>query len=245
MQLQCCKATGGPPPAASGRWHDTGMVFADRRHAGRLLAEQLAGFAAGQPIVVALPRGGVPVGFEVAQALAAPLDILAVRKLGAPQNPEFGVGAIAEDGTAVIDERSARRVGMTGEVLEATLAREASELQRRVARYREGGKALDVSARSVVVVDDGLATGLTELVAVRALRGAGAARITVAVPVGARASIARLAEDADEVVCHTVPRELLGVGHWYEDFSPVSDAEVVQLLASAAAAGLTAGSQAP
>jgi putative phosphoribosyl transferase len=215
------------------------MVFADRRHAGRLLAGQLQRFAAEHPVVVALPRGGVPVGFEIAQALAAPLEILAVRKLGAPANPEFGVGAIAEDGTVVLDRVTASRVGLTSRVLDETVAREARELRRRVARYRGERPALDVCDRTVIVADDGLATGVTEVAAVRALRGLLAARVIVAVPVGVRASLARLGEEADEVVCHTVPGELHGVGYWYEDFSPVSDEEVLELLGRAAARGLT------
>ena len=152
-------------------------------------------------MVIALPRGGVPVAYEVAHALKAPLDVLAVRKLGAPGNPEFGVGAIAEDGTTVLNPDTARRVGMTQELLDATLEREIRELRRRVERYRDGRRQSDVRGRTVIVVDDGLATGLTDLVAVRALRARGAARIVVAVPVGARESVAMVAEEADEVVC--------------------------------------------
>jgi predicted phosphoribosyltransferase len=213
------------------------MVFADRRHAGRLLAAQLQRFAADRPVVVALPRGGVPVGFEIAQALGAPLEILAVRKLGAPANPEFGVGAIAEDGTVVLDRVTASRVGLTSSVLDETVAREARELRRRVARYRGDRPALDVRDRTVIVADDGLATGVTDVAAVRALRGLLAARVIVAVPVGVRASLARVGEEADEVVCHTVPAELRGVGFWYEDFTPVSDEQVLELLNGADAWG--------
>jgi predicted phosphoribosyltransferase/predicted alpha/beta-hydrolase family hydrolase len=165
------------------------------------------------------------------------LEILAVCKLGAPGNREFGVGAIAEDGTAVLDRDTARRVGMTQEVLDATVARELKELRRRVLRYRDGRIPLDIRDRIVIVVDDGLATGLTDLAAVRALRARGAARIIVAVPVGARESVARVGQEADQIVCQMIPRELLGVGYWYADFSPVSDEEVVALLAAASAGG--------
>lgn len=210
------------------------MVFLDRRDAGRQLAAQLAPLAREQPVVIALPRGGVPVAFEVAEALRAPLDVLAVRKLGAPGNPEFGVGAIVEDGTAVLNTDTARRVGMTKDVLDAALEREIRELRRSVERYRDGRRQVDVRGRTVIVVDDGLATGLTNLAAVRALRARGAGRIVVAVPVGSRESIALVGQEADEVVCHTIPRELPGVGRFYEDFSPVSDAAVVTLLAAAA-----------
>ncbi|HEX2704039.1 MAG TPA: phosphoribosyltransferase family protein [Solirubrobacteraceae bacterium] len=214
------------------------MVFADRRHAGRLLADQLQRFAGARPVVVALPRGGVPVGFEIARALGAPLEILLVRKLGAPGNPEFGVGAIVEDGTLVLDRSTASRVGLTSGLLEETVAREARELRRRVVSYRGGRPALAVRERTVIVADDGLATGVTDVAAVRALRRMHAARVIVAVPVGVRASLARVGKEADEVICHTVPRELHGVGFWYEDFSPVSDEQVVDLLNRAHAAYL-------
>jgi putative phosphoribosyl transferase len=215
---------------------DAFMEFLDRHDAGRRLAAQLAPLAREDPIVIALPRGGVPVAFEVARALAAPLEVLAVRKLGAPGNPEFAVGAIAEDGTAVLDTDTVRRVGMTKEMLGATVEGEVRELRRRVERYRDGRVPLDVRGRTVIVVDDGLATGLTDLAAVRALRAGGAGRIVVAVPVGARESVALVGEEADEIVCLTIPRELLGVGRWYEDFSPVPDAEVLALLGAAASA---------
>ena len=208
------------------------MEFVDRRDAGRRLAAQLEPFRLERPIVIALPRGGVPVAFEVARSLEAPLEILAVRKLGAPGNPELGVGAIAEDGTAVLDRDLARRVGMTRRMLEATIDAEVRELRRRVLEYRDGRSRLAVRGRTVIVVDDGLATGLTDLAAVRALRAAGAGRIIVAVPVGSREAVARVGEEADEIVCLTIPRELLGVGRWYDDFAPVSDAEVLALLAA-------------
>ena len=209
------------------------MEFADRRTAGRLLARQLDPLTDEHPIVVALPRGGVPVAVEVARALAAPLDVLAVRKLGAPGNLELAVGAIAEDGSAVLDVDTARLSGMNQELLEATLAREVRELHRRVARYRDDRARIDVRGRTVIVVDDGLATGLTELAAIRALRAAGAGRIVVAAPVAAGDAVALVAEEADEVVCLDVPHDFLGVGRWYRDFAAVSDDEVVALLGAA------------
>ena len=213
---------------------DNRSMYLDRRDAGRRLAVELAPFLHERPVVVALPRGGVPVAFEVARALGAPLDILAVRKLGAPGNPELGVGAVAEDGTGVLDARSAGMVGMTEALLEETLTRESEELRRRVERYRDGRPATGVHGRVVVVVDDGLATGLTALAAVRALRKRGARGILIAVPVGSRQAVSMLAEEADRIVCLTVPERLMGVGMWYRDFAAVSDEQVVSLLGKAA-----------
>jgi putative phosphoribosyl transferase len=209
------------------------MSFTDRVDAGRRLASELVGLAGERPVIVALPRGGVPVAFEVARELGAPLDILAVRKLGAPGNPELGVGAVAEDGTGVLDSGSAARLGMTQATLDTTLALESKELRRRVERYRDGRPQTPVHGRTVIVVDDGLATGLTDLAAIRALRKRGARRIIVAVPVGSREAVSMLAEEADRVVCLEVHEPLLGVGMWYHDFTPVSDEVVVALLGQA------------
>jgi putative phosphoribosyl transferase len=209
------------------------MSFLDRAGAGRRLAYELREFAQERPVIVALPRGGVPVAFEVARALHAPMDILAVRKLGAPGNPELGVGAVAEDGSGVFDAHSAAMLGMTEEALKTTLARESRELRRRVERYRDGRSQTPVRGRTVIVVDDGLATGLTDLAAVRALRKRGARQIIVAVPVGASGAVSMLAEEADRVVCLEVHEPLFGVGIWYHDFTPVSDEEVVALLGEA------------
>jgi len=211
------------------------MVFLDRHDAGCRLAEELKPLAQQRPVIVALPRGGVPVAFEVARVLRAPLDILAVRKLGAPGNPELGVGAVAEDGTGVLDPRSAGMHGMTQAALDKTLARESRELRRRVERYRDGRPSIPVRGRTVIIVDDGLATGLTDLAAVRALRKRGARLIIVAVPVGSSESVALLTEEADRVVCLEVPPRLYGVGMWYRDFTPVSDEQVVALLGEASA----------
>lgn len=209
------------------------MVFDDRRDAGRRLGVLLARFIEERPVVVALPRGGVPVAAEVARAIGAPLDVLAVRKIGAPAEPEYGIGALAEDGTAVLDTASARHLGVTQEELDRIVEREGRRIRRAVDLFRGGRAPADVRGRTVIVVDDGVATGLTDLAAVRALRARGAARIVVAVPVGQAAALDMLRQEADEVVCHTVPRELMGVGHWYQDFSQVSDEDVLALLAEA------------
>ena len=167
----------------------------------------------------------------------APLEILAVRKLGAPSNPEFAVGAIAEDGTAIVNaRRRAARRHDAGAARRDDRARGGASCGGASSATATGASRSTLRGRTVIVVDDGIATGLTDLAAVRALRARGAARIVVAVPVGPAESIALIGDEADEVVCHTIPRDLIGVGRWYRDFSPVSDEEVVALLAQAAAA---------
>jgi putative phosphoribosyl transferase len=215
------------------------MRFLNRREAGQRLAGELMDLVEEEPVVVALPRGGVPVAAEVARALGAPLEILAVRKLGAPGNPELGVGAVAEDGTCVLDRQSAGMLGMTPAMFDETLARESRELRRRVERYRDGRAPISVKGRTAIIVDDGLATGLTDLAAVRALRKRGACRILVAVPVGSASAVSLLAEEADRVLCLSIPEQLLGVGAWYRDFAPTSDEEVLALLGEAAAEAST------
>ena len=215
------------------------MEFVDRRDAGRMLAARLLPLGAGAPGRDGACRAAACRSrFEVARALGAPLDVLAVRKLGAPGNPEFGVGAIAEDGTAVLDHGRPRGAsGMTQELLDATVEREVRELRRRVERYRDGRAPIDVRGRTVIVVDDGLATGLTDLAAVRALRARGAARIVVAVPVGARESVAlRRRGGRRGRLPHDPARAARGRA-LVPDFSPVSDEEVLALLGAALAIG--------
>lgn len=204
--------------------------FADRRDAGRRLAERLLPLAPEEPVVVALPRGGVPIAHEVALALGAPLDILAVRKLGAPHNPEYGIGAVAEDGTRVIDPEAIAVLGIDSGTLEAIVAREVKELRRRVALYRNGRAPIELRDRTVIVVDDGVATGVTDAAALLAVRRRGPRRLVLAVPVCAPDSARRLREYADEVVCLHAPAPFYGVGQWYRDFSQVSDDEVVAVL---------------
>lgn len=207
-------------------------VFADRRDAGRRLAEMLE--PDGPTVVVALPRGGVPVGFEVARALAAPLDVVAVRKLGAPGNAELAVGALAEGGISIVEAGIARRAGATEAMLESAVEREGAELRRQAELFRANRAPLELAGRRAIAVDDGLATGLTMLAAVRALRQRNAGSVTVAVPVAARQSLAALREEADELVCHTAPAELVAVGYWYERFDAVTDDEVTELVVAAA-----------
>lgn len=204
--------------------------LADRRDAGRQLAEQLLPLSDENPIVVGLPRGGVPVADEVASALEAPLEILAVRKLGAPHNPEYGIGAIAEDGTRVLDAEALSTLGIDGGALESIVARETAELRRRVVAYRRDRAPMRLQGRTVVVVDDGVATGVTDTAALRAIRHQKPARLILAVPVCAPDSAARLCEETDAIVCLVVPPNLCGVGQWYRDFAQVSDHEVVATL---------------
>ncbi len=204
--------------------------FADRRDAGRQLAERLASLAPENPVIVALPRGGVPVAKEVAEALAAPLEILAVRKLGTPHNPEYGIGAVAEDGTCVVDAEAIGVLRLSNGELDAVVARETAELVRRVRAYRGDRPPLDLEGRTVIVVDDGVATGVTDTAALRAVRHQHPRRAVLAVPVCSPDALERLRGEADQVVCLRVPRLLHGVSQWYRDFSQVSDEEVLDAL---------------
>ncbi len=211
---------------------DPGRIFADRREAGRALAQRVRVSPEDDPVVLALPRGGVPVAVEVAAALHAPLDVLAVRKLGAPGQPELAVGAVAEGRIGVLDQRAAALTGLTQELLDATLDAEERELRRRVRAYRGGRPATSIEGRTAILVDDGLATGLSDLAAVRSARAQGATRVIVAAPVSSAEAVPLLGEDADEVITVTIPEGMGSVGRWYGDFAPVPDAEVVRLLAT-------------
>ena len=204
--------------------------FADRRDAGRQLAGRLVGLKDESPVVVALPRGGVPVASEVADALGAPLEILAVRKLGTPHNPEYGIGAVAEDGTCVIDAEAVAVLQVRNGELDAIVARETAELMRRVEAYRGERPPLDLEGRTVIVVDDGVATGVTDTAALRAVRHQNPRRLVLAVPVCSPDALERLRIEADQVICLRVPRLLRGVSQWYHDFSQVTDEEVLRAL---------------
>ena len=204
--------------------------FADRREAGQRLAQHLRDVRAADPVVLALPRGGVPVAAEVATALGAPLDVLAVRKLGAPGNPEYGVGAIAEDGTKVIDPEATAVLGIRNGELAEIAERERAELRRRVRAYRGDRAPAELRDRTVVVVDDGAATGLTDVAAIHAIRRQGPRWVIMALPVCSAEALALLRGEADQVVCLQAPRPFYGVGQWYRDFSQVSDEQVVATL---------------
>jgi predicted phosphoribosyltransferase len=212
--------------------------FRDRREAGRFLASRLAHYA-GRPdvVVLALPRGGVPVAYEVARALNAPLDVFLVRKLGVPGHEELAMGAVATGGVRVLNERVVRALGMPEDVIDAVARREQAELARRERVYRQGRPPPDVRGKTVILVDDGLATGATMQAAIRALRQIQPARVVVAVPTASRDTCEALAQQVDEVVCATTPEPFYGVGAWYEDFSQTTDDEVRDMLARAEHAG--------
>ena len=213
------------------------MRFRDRTEAGRVLAEGLAGYANRPDVVVlALPRGGVPVAFEVARALRAPLDVFVVRKLGVPGHEELALGAIASGGTRVLNDDVVRVLHISPETIDAVTRGEEQELQRRELTYRGDRPPLDVRGRTVLLVDDGLATGATMRAAVAALGQRQPTKIVVAIPVAAPATCEEFAREVDSLVCARTPEPFGAVGLWYEDFSQTTDDEVRALLARAAAA---------
>lgn len=233
------------------RIRSTSRVFANRGAAGRELAARIVELDAqrhgvqgpdalppildgsASPVVLALPRGGVPVGFEVAAALHAPLDVLLARKIGAPGNPELGMGAIAEGGVRVLSEDVLRGLLVSQEELEHSSGTAEAEMRRRVRLYRGERPPVPLEGRTAIVVDDGLATGGTARAAIRAARRRGATRVLLAVPVGARSTVEALSLEADEVICLLEPEPMWAIGMWYRDFSQVPDNEVLTLLADA------------
>src|SRR5437867_5043041 len=210
-------------------------AFANRTEAGRLLAGRLGQYAGRDDVVVlGLPRGGVPVAYQVARRLGAPLDVFIVRKLGVPGFEELAAGAIASGGVRVLNEDVVRAIPHADEAIEAVTARETAELERREQIYREGRPPPEFHDRIVILVDDGLATGATMRAAVKALRQSGAAKIVVAVPVGPPDTCRELEEEADETICLSTPEFFQAVGQYYEDFSQTSDEDVRELLSQAA-----------
>lgn len=208
--------------------------FVDRRAAGRELAAHLQEFAGDDVVVLGLPRGGVPVAYEVARALGAPLDLLVVRKLGLPGHEELAMGAIASGGVEVRNEPVIASSGVDDATLEAVAGHERVELERRERVYRGDRGPVDVAGRTALIVDDGLATGATMRAAVDALRQRDAAVIVVAVPIAAPPVCAEMGRTVDEVVCLRTPDPFVAIGLWYRDFEPTSDDEVRRLLADAA-----------
>jgi putative phosphoribosyl transferase len=213
------------------------MQFLDRRDAGSLLAAKLAGYA-GDPrvLVLGLPRGGVPVAFEVARALHAPLDVFVVRKLGVPGHRELAMGAIASGGMRVLNMGVIENLGISPAALESAADRELLEMERQQRTYRGNGPLPELSGRTIIIVDDGLATGSTMRAAMAALQQSTPARIIVAVPVAAAETARELRREADDVVCVSAPLDFHSVSTWYEDFSQTSDEEVRQLLEAGASA---------
>jgi putative phosphoribosyl transferase len=206
------------------------MMFTDRRQAGRMLGKELERFRSLDPVVLGLPRGGVPVAAEVARALQAPLDVIVVRKLGVPQHPEFAMGAIGEGDVCYIDWDVVSQVGLSGRELALSVRRERAELASRVRRVRAGRPQLDLTGRTVILVDDGIATGSTVTAAIRVARDLGAGRVVVATPVAPDDTIRSLRRIADEVVVLESPQPFYAVGEAYLAFGQTSDNDVQQIL---------------
>ncbi len=207
--------------------------FKDREDAGRQLAERLLPYRDENPIVLALPRGGVPVGYEVARALKAPLDVFIARKLGAPGRRELGIGAVAQGGVRVLNEDTIRALGIPEEYIEQVAAEETAEIERRLRLLRGDRPEPRVRGRTVILVDDGIATGVTAWAAIRALRRRVPQRLVLAVPVCAPQTAEAIRPEVDDLVCLKAPYNLMAIGFWYRDFEQVSDEEVIELLEDA------------
>ena len=221
------------------------MSFLDRSDAGRRLANRMLHLRGEDVVVLALPRGGVPVAAEVARALGAPLDVIVVRKLGVPVQPELGMGAIGEGDVRIINPEVVAITHVTDAEIAAVERRERAELDRRARRFRGDRPRTPLAGRTAVIIDDGIATGSTARAACQVARAQGAARVVLAVPVAPPSACAALAADADEVICLETPGHFLAIGEWYQDFSQTSDREVVSLLQRAAAERGPAGAAQP
>lgn len=220
-------------------------LFQDRRDAGQQLAARLSHFRDEHPIVLGLPRGGVPVAFEVARALDAPLDVIVVRKLGVPFQPELGMGAIGEDGARVLNDDVVRLARVTPDEIAAVETRERREVERRADLYRKGRSMIPLAGRTVIIVDDGIATGGTARAALQVARAHGARRVVLAVPVAPQESLAEMTALADEVVAVETPTPFYAVGEWYAQFTQTPDGEVIRLLEAAAPAAVMTGDDDP
>ncbi|MBF6612718.1 MAG: dienelactone hydrolase family protein [Chloroflexi bacterium] len=217
-------------PAGGGLFLPRGAIFANREDAGRQLAAKLEKYKGANGVVLALPRGGVPVGYQVARALRLPLDLYVVRKLGAPDQPELGVGAIAPGGVIILDNNAIAALGITREQIEEVIGAERAEMERRTLAFRGALPPPDVHGKTVILVDDGLATGVTASAAIIALRKQEPARIVLAVPVCASATVAALRAQVDDLICVETPQHFAAVGLWYANFEQTTDEEVVDLL---------------
>lgn len=209
------------------------MMFEDRNEAGRLLARALSQYAGREPWILGLPRGGVPVAYQVAMALDAPLDVCVVRKLGVPFQPELGMGAIAEGPSLVVNRDLIEMLGISPREVMHAVRREAREVRRRVELFRDGRPAPDVRGRVVILVDDGIATGGTTRAAIKAMRKRRAKEIVLAVPVAAPQTLEQLRGEVDQLLCLYAPATMLAIGMWYRDFAQVPDQEVIHLLNAA------------
>ncbi|MDA8074937.1 MAG: phosphoribosyltransferase family protein [Actinomycetota bacterium] len=216
------------------------MMFEDRSDAGRQLAARLDALRGEKTVVLGLPRGGVPVAFEVARALGAPLDVIIVRKLGVPFQPELGLGAIGEGNVRVLDEEVIQRAGVTEAEVATVEARERTELERRARRFRDDHPAVPLLGRTAVVVDDGIATGSTARAACQVARAQGAAKVVLAVPVAPRGWESRIGSDADELISLSTPEPFFAIGQFYDDFSQTTDEEVIECLERARVGGSAA-----
>jgi putative phosphoribosyl transferase len=204
--------------------------FTDRINAGKRLASELKDFSGKKGIVLAIPRGGVVVGFEIAEALNLPLDVIIPRKIGAPENPELAIGAVAEDGTAILDNQLIKYLAVSKEYVAIETQRQKHEIRRRLKLYRQDASYPNLKGLDVIVVDDGIATGSTMKAALASVRNRGAASVTVAVPVGPPSTIEELNKLADRVVCLYTPEYFQAIGEFYTDFSQTPDEEVIRLL---------------
>jgi putative phosphoribosyl transferase len=204
--------------------------FVDRVDAGKRLASALKDFSSKNGIVLAIPRGGVVVGYEIAKSLKLALDVIIPRKIGAPDNPELAIGAVAEDGTAILDDKLITYLGVSRDYIKEERDRQKQEITRRLKKYRQDGSYPNLKGLDVIVVDDGIATGSTMKAALASVKNRGAASITVAVPVGPPSTIEELNEMADRVVCLYTPEFFQAIGEFYKDFSQTEDKEVIELL---------------
>ena len=204
--------------------------FNDRVDAGKRLASALADFKGKDAIVLAIPRGGVVVGFEIAQALNAPLDVIIPRKVGAPDNPELAIGAMTEDGTIILDENLVNYLGVSEDYIKEESKRQKIEIERRLKMYRKNEPYPNLKGREVIVVDDGIATGSTMKAALASVKNRGAKTVAVAVPVGPPSTIQELKKQADKVICLYTPEYFQAIGQFYKDFEQTTDEEVIQLL---------------
>lgn len=205
-------------------------MFSDRKEAGEILAEKLEKLRLENPVVLAIPRGGVVVGYEVARKLKAPLDVIVPRKLGAPGNPELAIGAVAEDGTIILDSSLIDYLEVDEEYIKKEKERQVKEIKRRLNVYRGRFSRLEIERRDVVIVDDGIATGATIRAAIASVRKRKPASLTLAVPVAPPSTIEKLREEVDRIVCVSTPEPFFAIGQFYTDFRQTTDEEVIQLL---------------